>query len=656
MGLGDVKDDLLQSTSATKEPQPRPKRKRWGEKLPASGNAVAQEAAPEPASIVDPKAKILAMQESIRARLAAAKAQQTSSNNSTLSSLLKRPAPNDVPPSAPAKKRAKVYELDLSVTAPTYSSDKAGVKEAPKTVSSAPKTVSRVQPTEAPPPVNPYLLYSAENAADLEPSQEEEDTAIDPRLARTAKVRQRHKEFRFIEPGKYQEIAATKREKELNALASGFMSGRKTGHSIVAPTLASLDTYTGASTSVADDDDLLLPRPDCDDSGPTMPVAMEWWDIELLPSKLKKAVAAEEAKLLTEQTTKRTKLIRPNEIDGDTNNETSNDETERHSFRRQCYQQASLSYSKTAALVQHIVPIQPPNLVAAESNQKQLVLHLTKKELKRQRKLRRQEKQREQQDLQAAGLIPAPEPRLTLRNFIQVLGDQAFLDPSQIEQKVQEQMLARQKAHLQRNEAAKLTKEQRAAKRARKLEEDTTTSVTTALFYVKDMSHPYHRTKVDLNAQQWNLSGCVLECSQEPSFAYVIVEGGPKAIKRYTRLMLVRMKWTGPENAMDEDEDVAVDTMEEEEGGETVVHKFNPQNRCEAVWQGLSVKRLFHGFLFQACETHDQGRKLLKTKGASHYWDQVLQHALQTGPLSSLKVKLHNYDESDDDEEMEREE
>ena len=55
------------------------------------------------------------------------------------------------------------------------------------------------------------------------------------------------------------------------------------------------------------------------------------------------------------------------------------------------------------------------------------------------------------------------------------------------------------------------------------------------------MSHTYHRTKVDLNAQQNGISGGTLEC-QNPPLACVICEGGPKAIKRYIRLMLVRMK------------------------------------------------------------------------------------------------------------------
>jgi U4/U6 small nuclear ribonucleoprotein PRP3 len=286
-----------------------------------------------------------------------------------------------------------------------------------------------------------------------------------------------------------------------------------------------------------------------------------------------------------------------------------------------------------------------------------LVLHLTKKELKRQRKLRRQVQQQEKQDLQAAGLLPAPEPRLTLRNFIQVLGDQAYLDPSQIEQKVQEQMLARQRAHIQRNEAAKLTKEQRSEKIARKLKEDTTLAVTTALFYVKDMSHPYHRAKVDLNAQQFNLSGCVVECTQDPSFACVIVEGGPKAIKRYTRLMLVRMKWTGPDNAYDDEDDTEMDMNDQNDidiDNAAVSHKFNPNNSCQLIWQGLSVKRLFHGFIFQACATHDQGRKIFKVKGAAHYWDQVLQFAtsLELDPSSSLHIKLLSDDEDNGDNDI----
>jgi len=263
---------------------------------------------------------------------------------------------------------------------------------------------------------------------------------------------------------------------------------------------------------------------------------------------------------------------------------------------------------------------------------------LTKKERKRQRKLRRAEKQRELQDMQSAGLIPPPEPRLTLKNFIQVMGDQAFVDPSQMERKVAEQVQARQQAHLQRNAENRLSKEQRSEKRARKLQEDTSESVTVALFWVKDMSHPYHRAKVELNARQNNITGGVLEC-EHPSMACVICEGGPKAIKRYIRLMTVRMKWMGTDDAVDE---------EEEEDEEGTTHKFNPENKCELVWTGMGTRRLFKSFVFQSCETSDVARKVLKAKGVGHFWDQVLTHA--SGRGESFNLKLASQDDGEEED------
>jgi U4/U6 small nuclear ribonucleoprotein PRP3 len=249
-------------------------------------------------------------------------------------------------------------------------------------------------------------------------------------------------------------------------------------------------------------------------------------------------------------------------------------------------------------------------------------------------------------------LIPPPEPRLTLKNFIRVLGDQAYVDPSQMEQKVLEQVQARQKAHIERNESRKLTREQRREKRMRKLQEDTqATGIHVALFYVKDMSHPYHRAKVDLNAQQFNLSGGVVECIN-PQISCIIVEGGPKAINKYIRLMLVRMKWTGTDD--DEDED------EEEVGGDQMIgddgvmmkkkHKFNKDNKCELVWTGIATKRFFKGFVFQACETSVEASKILRAKGVGHFWEQLLTHASGSGESFRLKLADDSDDGDDDDD------
>lgn len=592
----------------------RRRKNRWGDAPPSEADRPSTngQAPPE-----DAKAKALALQESIRQRLAALKSKQTAAP------IIKRPLEttttiattqqNEEPP----RKKAKHFELDMTVTGPTFA-------ETPK------------------PKINPYLSI-----------QEQEEPELDERLVRAAKPRHRHRALTFVEPGTFVEIAERKRQKAANAVESGFASGRKAGMYVKAADMAKVyggSTEDGALSATA------APRADANPEF-RVPI-MEWWDIELLPHKLKKQVTALEDRAL-----KHAAKARLRHLSATNSSAAPEEEDDFVELQTACVQQASLSYSRTAALVQHIVPIststKPPP---------QPVLYLTRKERKRQRKLRRAEKQRELQDLQAAGLIPPPEPRLTLKNFIKVMGDQAFVDPSQMERKVNEQMQARQEAHLRKNEASRLTKEQRSEKRARRLLEDTSQAVTVALFWVKDMSHPYHRAKVELNARQNNITGGVLEC-EHPKMACVICEGGPRAIKRYTRLMLVRMKWTGA----DDGEQEGYDDSEEEEtqDGQVKAHKvrdtmrnaclllhgektltlflflqFNPENKCELVWTGLATRHLFKGFVFQSCETSDVARKVLKAKGVGHFWDQVLTHASGRGESFHLKLASDNDEES----------
>jgi U4/U6 small nuclear ribonucleoprotein PRP3 len=105
------------------------------------------------------------------------------------------------------------------------------------------------------------------------------------------------------------------------------------------------------------------------------------------------------------------------------------------------------------------------------------------------------------------GLIPAPEPKFKLSNFMKVLGDQAVADPSKVELKVLQQMQQRVLNHEMRNQAAKLTPQERKEKKIKKIREDTSKCVSVAVFVVKDFSNLKHRFKVDVNAQQLFLSG-----------------------------------------------------------------------------------------------------------------------------------------------------
>jgi len=134
------------------------------------------------------------------------------------------------------------------------------------------------------------------------------------------------------------------------------------------------------------------------------------------------------------------------------------------------------------------------------------------------------------------GLIPAPEPKLKLSNFMKVLGDQAVADPSKIEGMVMQQMQQRVINHEMRNLSAKLTPKERKEKKIRKLQEDTSKGVSVAVFRLRDFSNLKHRFKVDVNAQQLFLSGLALICTSE-RMNLVVVEGGPKGIKKFVRLM-----------------------------------------------------------------------------------------------------------------------
>ncbi|KAG7351881.1 pre-mRNA processing factor 3 PRP3 [Nitzschia inconspicua] len=711
--------------------QERKRKRRWGDAAAASkptseSSIVAVAAAATtattpsvlpvaPSGPLDSKAKALALKASVAARLAALKAKTGASSGippmaNVASSSLKRPPPpsthdNNIATAATVTstsrpvKRAKIYDLDMTVTGPTFRSATTGPpkpkinpylahrqQQQQKLPTKDDETQrTGIQPVES--ISHSALLVKASTTDTINKNQatEEDNDYVDARLehATSSKSRRQRRELSFVEPGTFVEIAERKRQRALNAESAGFVSGRKAGQFVQSTSIMTQNYY--GTTDILDavtDLGLLPPRPEAGDDyktttgssssaskHPSMPLVVEWWDMELLPSKLKKQVANLEGKVLSKEAQSQmqhlsTKTTNNNTDHNDPNHENdasaddNNDLTpairtlispEAELLRAKCMEQASLSYSKTAELIQHIVPIRPPH-AKKDGPEAEPVLYLTKKELKRQRKRQREAKQRELQDLQAAGLIPAPEPRLTLQNFIRVLGDQAYVDPSQMEQKVMEQMQARQRAHLERNEARKLTKEQKAEKLRRKYEEDTSsTGVHVALFYVKNLSHPYHRTKVDLNAQQFNITGGVVEC-QSPQVACVIVEGGPKAIKKYTRLMLVRMKWKGPDNEDDGDDldEEEEDDDEQAEGNNqegVVRHKFDKENKCELVWTGMATKRFFKGFVFQACETSDQARKILRSKGVGHYWDQVLAQASGRGESMHLKLA-----DSDDDE------
>jgi U4/U6 small nuclear ribonucleoprotein PRP3 len=123
---------------------------------------------------------------------------------------------------------------------------------------------------------------------------------------------------------------------------------------------------------------------------------------------------------------------------------------------------------------------------------------------------------------------------------MRVLGTEAVSDPTKIEEYVRNQMAKRQKTHQEHNESRKLTDAERAAKKTKKLSENTTTGVNVSVYRVKDLSDPSVKFKVETNCNQLQMTGIILLAK---NINVVIVEGGPKQQKKFKRLMLHRIKW-----------------------------------------------------------------------------------------------------------------
>ncbi|CAK7268434.1 U4/U5/U6 small nuclear ribonucleoprotein prp3 [Sporothrix epigloea] len=189
-------------------------------------------------------------------------------------------------------------------------------------------------------------------------------------------------------------------------------------------------------------------------------------------------------------------------------------------------------------LVQHPVPIEPPQdkLVPAAKP-----MHLTKQE---QKKLRRQRRMAELKETQAKirlGLVPAPPPKVKRSNLMRVLGEEAVQDPTAVEARVNREIAGRFDKHMEANEARRLTKEQRHEKLAENQEKDAAKGIHMLIFRITTLVNGQHRYKIWKNAKQLALTGV---CVMHPKANLVVVEGGEHSISKYRKLMLNRIDWT----------------------------------------------------------------------------------------------------------------
>ncbi|NWV70639.1 PRPF3 protein, partial [Malurus elegans] len=230
-------------------------------------------------------------------------------------------------------------------------------------------------------------------------------------------------------------------------------------------------------------------------------------------------------------------------------------------------------------------------------------------------------------DLKSTGTVALLPPRVyvpsqllsrslavRISNLMRVLGTEAVQDPTKVEAHVRAQMAKRQKAHEEANAARKLTAEQRKAKKVKKLKEDVSQGVHIAVYRVRNLSNPAKKFKIEANAGQLYLTGVVV---LHKDVNVVVVEGGPKAQKKFKRLMLHRIKWDEQtSNTKGEDDD---------ESDEEAVKKTN---KCSLVWEGTAKDRSFGEMKFKQCPTENMAREHFKKHSAEHYWDLALSESV----------------------------
>jgi hypothetical protein len=155
--------------------------------------------------------------------------------------------------------------------------------------------------------------------------------------------------------GTFIEIGERKRQKAVNALQSGFRCQAAQDEPDV-QSAGMADTYGPGGDVIDDGSDVLAPRADCGDPG-LMPLVMEWWDTEMLPYKIRKQVQAQESDALLKDSRQQLKQLGTKTIEEKVEAKDNEHSTD---FTSSCFDQAALSYSKTAGLVQHIIPIGAP--------------------------------------------------------------------------------------------------------------------------------------------------------------------------------------------------------------------------------------------------------------------------------------------------------
>lgn len=269
-------------------------------------------------------------------------------------------------------------------------------------------------------------------------------------------------------------------------------------------------------------------------------------------------------------------------------------------------------------------PIGAENPLIAEMfkpklNQPALQTRLTKEEKRKQTRERRREFQKDLQEKIKYGIIEPPKPKLKMATYMKTLSAEAAQDPTKVYLEVKKMVEERQQKHLEKNEAKKLTPEQKREKALKKLKKDSAKECRVCLFKLKSLHDFQIREKVLNNAKQLALNGfCLIPSknSAEELPVVIVAEGGPKAIKFFKRLLCTRIDWTAKRGRKQK----PAETTNTTEPGDEI----DKTEYCDLIWEGVMNDHILPKWTIKEIHNELEGRKQFADRGVEELWEKAL--------------------------------
>ena len=229
---------------------------------------------------------------------------------------------------------------------------------------------------------------------------------------------------------------------------------------------------------------------------------------------------------------------------------------------------------------------------------------LTPEERKRLKHIKKIEKQNEERLLIKLNLKKPEPPRIKASRMIDLKGGKAILTPTAIENEIKNIRENRIKKHLENNEKNKLTIEEKRIKKMEKRKIDSKNNINIIIFKIKYLYHPLHFSKILSMAKKWFSTGGIF-IIKNPIISFVIIESGPKGIKKFTSLMENRINWKLLHESFDEN--------------------LSNNNEMKITFIGNSFNRHFYNFQKYVFDISTQCRKFFEKYNAEGYFDSIIR-------------------------------